>query len=145
MKRVLLVEDSELIRNIVCDALQTCFPCVTTVVSDGAQALEELNRNPYDLVVTDIMMPVMDGITLTQKIRGELDSLIPVVMMTSLDQDRVRESASQAGANAFVAKPVDYHQLIQVISNLVLPDIDDEPEELPEIEILLDEEAESEE
>ena len=145
MKRVLLVEDSELVRTIVCDALQTCFPCVTTVMEDGAQALEELSRNPYDLVITDIMMPVMDGITLTQKVRNELASDVPILMMTSLNEDKVRESASAAGANAYVTKPVDYNQLIQVVNNLVLPDSEPEQDELPEIQIIPDSDTESEE
>jgi CheY-like chemotaxis protein len=145
MKRVLLVEDSELIRSIVCDALQTCFPCVTTVVEDGAQALEELSHNSYDLVITDIMMPVMDGITLTQKIRNELVSDVPIVMMTSLNEDKVRESASEAGANAYVTKPIDYNQLIQVVDNLVLPASEPEPEELPEIQIISDSDTEESE
>ena len=145
MKRVLLVEDSELIRSIVNDALQTCFPCVTNTVEDGAQALEELAHNAYDLVITDIMMPVMDGITLAHKIRKELASNIPIIMMTSLNEDKVRESASQAGANAYVTKPLDYNQLIEVVNNLVLPESDPEPEEPSEIKLFSDGDIEWEE
>ena len=122
MKKVLLVEDSELIRTIISDALQTCFPCVTDVVEDGAKAWEELNRYPYDLVITDIMMPVMDGVTLARKIREELSSSVPIIMLTSLNEDKVRESASSAGANAYLTKPVDYNQLIKVVNKLVLPE-----------------------
>ena len=104
MKRVLLFEYSALIRNIVCDALQTCFPCVTTVVEDGAQAYEELSKNKYDLVVTDIVMPVMDGVTLAKKIRQELKSDIPIIMLTSMTAENVRERASSVGANAYLTK-----------------------------------------
>jgi len=122
MKRVLLVEDSELIRTIICDALQTCFPCVTNVVEDGSQAWEELNRNPYDLVITDIMMPVMDGVTLARKIREELCSSIPIIMLTSVNKKKVRKSAYAAGATAYLTKPVDYNQLIQLVNELILPE-----------------------
>ena len=145
MKKVLLVEDSELVRSIVCDALQTCFPCVTTVAEDGAQAWEELARNSYDLVITDIMMPVMDGITLTQKIRKELGSDVPVIMMTSLNEDKVRESASAAGANAYVTKPVDYNQLIQVVDNLVLSGDESDEEEPILLDNIVDDDDQSEE
>ena len=84
-------------------------------------------------------------VILTQKIRKELGSDVPVIVMTSLNQDKVRESASAAGANAFVAKPVDYNQLIQVVNNLILPDLGSEAEDLPEIEVILDEETQNEE
>jgi CheY-like chemotaxis protein len=126
MKKVLLVEDSVLVRTIVCDALQTCFPCVPTVVEDGAQAYEELSRNRYDLVITDIMMPVMDGLTLARKVREELKSDIPIIMLTSMTAENVREQASSAGANAYLTKPIDYNKLIQVVHRLVLPDLGEE-------------------
>lgn len=137
MKRVLLVEDSALIRNIVCDALQTCFPCVTTVVEDGAQAYEELSHNKYDLVVTDIMMPVMDGLTLAKKVRRELKSDVPIIMLTSMTAENVREQASSVGANAYLTKPIDYNKLIQVVHNLALTDLEvQEPEDDEVIEDL---------
>jgi CheY-like chemotaxis protein len=143
MKRVLLVEDSVLIRNMVCDALQTCFPCVTTVMEDGAQAFEELSRNTYDLVVTDIMMPVMDGVTLAKKIREELRSDVPIIMLTSMTAENVREQASAVGANAYLPKPIDYNKLIQVVHNLALTDMDthepDDDEVIEDLEEILEE------
>jgi len=126
MKKVLLVEDSELVRTIVCDALQTCFPCVTTVVEDGAQAWEELTRSSYDLVITDLMMPVMDGVALTKKIRNNFLSGIPIIMLTSKDKEKVRKSAYAAGVTAYLTKPVDYNELIQLVNELVLPEYDQE-------------------
>ena len=144
MKKVLLVEDSELVRSIVNDALQTCFPCVTTAVEDGEQAWEELSSNSYDLVVTDIIMPVMDGMSLVRKIRDELASDIPVIMMTSLTDDKARESAFEAGANAYVTKPVDYNQLIEVVDKLVLPEIDHDEEEPVLLKDAVEEDEESE-
>ncbi len=143
MKRVLLVEDSALIRNIVCDALQTCFPCVTTVMEDGAQAFEELSRNTYDLVITDIMMPVMDGVTLAKKVREELRSDVPIIMLTSMTAENVREQASAVGANAYLTKPIDYNKLIQVVHNLALTDMDthkpDDDEVIEDLEEILEE------
>lgn len=143
MKRVLLVEDSALIRNIVCDALQTCFPCVTTVMEDGAQAFEELSKNEYDLIVTDIMMPVMDGVTLAKKVREELRSDVPIIMLTSMTAENVRELASAVGANAYLTKPIDYNKLIQVVHNLALTDMDthepDGDEVIEELEDILEE------
>ena len=145
MKKVLLVEDSELVRNIVYDALQTCFPCVTTAVEDGAQAWEELGRHSYDLVITDIMMPIMDGLTLVQKIRKELASNVPIIMLTSVTKEKVRKSANAAGASAYLTKPVDYNELIQFVNELVLPENECEPEDLMEIQTVPYSDTESEE
>ena len=145
MKRVLLVEDSELIRSIVCDALQTCFPCVTTVVEDGAQAWEELGRHSYDLVITDIMMPIMDGLTLVQKIRKELASNVPIIMLTSVTKEKVRKSANAAGASAYLTKPVDYNELIQLVNELVLPENGTEQGQPQETQTVQDSDTESEE
>lgn len=120
MKRVLLVEDSELIRSIVCDALQTCFPCVTTVVEDGAQAWEELGRHSYDLVITDIMM-------------------------TSVTKEKVRKSANAAGASAYLTKPVDYNELIQLVNELILPESGTQQGQPLETQTVQDSVTESEE
>jgi CheY-like chemotaxis protein len=145
VKRVLLVEDSELIRSIVCDALQTCFPCVTTVVEDGAQALEELSHNSYDLVITDIMMPIMDGLTLVRKIRKELASNVPIIMLTSVTKEKVRKSANAAGASAYLTKPVDYNELIQLVNELVLPESGTQQGQPLETQTVQDSDTESEE
>lgn len=145
MKKVLLVEDSELIRNIVCDALQTCFPCVTTVVEDGAQTWEELGRYSYDLVITDIMMPIMDGLTLVRKIRKELASNVPIIMLTSVTKEKVRKSANAAGASAYLTKPVDYNELIQLVNELVLPESGTQQGQPLETQTVQDSDTESEE
>jgi CheY-like chemotaxis protein len=119
MKKILIVEDSVLIQKIIQDALETCFPCVLKAVADGAKAYEELANNTYDLVITDIVMPVMDGLTLAEKIRIELESDVPIIMLTSLSVKNVRDSTTASGVNAYLIKPVDIDQLIRVVKRLI--------------------------
>jgi two-component system chemotaxis response regulator CheY len=119
MKRVLLVEDSVLVRTMVCDALQTCFPCVTTVTEDGSQALDELKVRTYDLVITDIEMPNVDGMQLLDSIRNDLSLDTPVIMLTSNTEKAMRKQAKRTGANAYLTKPVDYNELIKLAGKLV--------------------------
>ncbi len=120
MKKILIVEDSVLIQTIIQDTIETCFPCEVKAVDDGAKAYNELAGNNYDLVITDIVMPIMDGLTLSEKIRVELGSDVPIIMLTSLGVQNVRESASAAGVNAYLTKPIDTDQLVRVL-NLLFP------------------------
>jgi len=118
MKKILIVEDSVLIQTIIQDTIETCFPCEVKAVDDGAKAYNELAGNAYDLVITDIVMPIMDGLTLAEKIRVELGSDVPIIMLTSLGVKNVRDSASATGVNAYLTKPIDTDQLVRVLNRL---------------------------
>ena len=119
MKKILVVEDSVLVQRIIQDALEINFPCIIMGVEDGARAYEELKVNTYDLVVTDIVMPIMDGLTLAEKIRVDLASDVPIIMLTSLGVKNVRDSSSATGVNAYLTKPIDIEHLIKVVSRFI--------------------------
>ncbi|MDF1525395.1 MAG: response regulator [bacterium] len=91
MKKILVVEDSVLVQRIIQDALEINFPCIIMGVENGARAYEELKVNTYDLVVTDIVMPIMGGLILAEKIRVDLASDVPIIMLTSLGVKNVRD------------------------------------------------------
>lgn len=110
--RLLVVDDNENNRDIVSRLLEREGYAVATA-EDGAAALEQIKAQPPDLVLLDVMMPVMDGIEACQRIKDDPDSrLIPVVIMTALGQvdDRVR--GIQAGADDFLTKPVNRGELL---------------------------------
>lgn len=88
--------------------------------SNGKESLEAMQRSRPDLVVTDVTMPVMDGLEATRRMRADpLLAKLPtiVVSATFLEQDRL--AALEAGANVFLAKPIDQHRLLDEIAALL--------------------------
>jgi PAS domain S-box-containing protein len=108
---ILLVEDNELNQQVGQELLQNAGFAVT-VAKDGAQALALVQQQPFALVLMDMQMPVMDGVTATEKIR-QLPQLqqLPIVAMTAnaMAQDKTR--CLQAGMNDFISKPIEPEQL----------------------------------
>ena len=111
MKTCLLVDDSATIRKAVRRMLEALNLGVAEA-GDGAEALEMLNAKPYDAVILDWNMPVMDGITLLRHMRKNAAlSAIPVIMSTT-EQDLARiGEALEAGANEYLMKPYDKETL----------------------------------
>ncbi len=122
--RVLLVEDNEMNREIAV-AILTQRGIEVQTVSDGDEAVEVLSKatpGDFDLVLTDIQMPHMNGYDATRAIRalpdGEIAS-IPIVAMSANAFDEDREMARQAGMNDYIVKPVDIDGAIGVIRKFV--------------------------
>lgn len=102
--RVLLVED-QLVTQQVEKSLLEGAGFEVEVASDGEEALGKLAEKPFDLVVTDIQMPRMDGFTLIQRIRGDERYMdVPVVIVTSMVREEDRRRGLEAGADAYILK-----------------------------------------
>jgi len=108
---VLFVEDTLVNKKIGTIFLKK-LNCVTDVASDGAEAIEKLQQNKYDLVLMDVMMPIMDGLTATKNIRDPessvLDQKIPIIAMTANAMKGDREKCLDAGMNDYLPKPVKF-------------------------------------
>lgn len=101
--RVLVVDDEDLVRNLVVTFLSKLgHSCLTAV--DGVDALDKLKGNKIDVVITDIKMPNMDGITLTSEILTQYPDL-PIMVMTAFEQEHSAGIAISAGAREFIKKP----------------------------------------
>ncbi len=115
---VLLVEDNDTIRNMLADQLRSHF--FVDTASDGGAAMEKLQKNPFDIVVTDIMMPGMDGMELCRRIKENADlSHLPVVFITAKNDMDSKIKGIQAGAEAYIEKPFSVKYLRQLIGSLL--------------------------
>lgn len=123
---VLLVEDDPIIVQFMLRALQAVEPAPMVVhAADGVDAVDYLHaRGPYEgrkpglpsLILLDVVMPKVDGLDVLLQIKSaEPLRSIPVVMLTSTTDHRVLQESYRLGANAFVAKPIDFQQFQDMI------------------------------
>jgi two-component system chemotaxis sensor kinase CheA len=119
---ILLVEDTVLVRVMEKRILESAGYEVVAAV-DGAQALGMLGGRQFAAVVSDINMPIMDGLTLTARIRQEPGHRdLPVILVTALASDDDRRRGMEAGANAYIPKPsFDQRVLLDTLRRLVAP------------------------
>ena len=117
-KRILVVDDSAAVRQSVSYVLdQAGYEIVQAV--DGADALTKLDGSTFHLVITDVNMPNMDGITLTGKIRAhDTYKLVPVVVLTTESQNDKMSAGKEAGATGWIVKPFNSEKLLQVVKRL---------------------------
>jgi PAS domain S-box-containing protein len=116
--RILLAEDNPTNQEVALGLLAK-FGLRADVVGDGAEAVQSLARIPYDLVLMDMQMPVMDGIEATRTIRDPnsavLNRQVPIVAMTANASPAARQLCLDAGMDAYVAKPVSADALMRAI------------------------------
>jgi two-component system, NtrC family, response regulator HydG len=115
--RVLVVDDEPAARSALRDLLKPQGYEVE-VAADGAAALEKIGEHPPDLVVTDLDMPNMGGMELIAALR-ERDLKLPVIVVTSAAELRSAVAAMQAGAFDYIAKPVDFDELLLSIGRAI--------------------------
>jgi two-component system, chemotaxis family, sensor kinase CheA len=118
--RLLVADDSFTTRELIRSILQSAGYDVTTAV-DGLDALDKLRAGPYDLVVSDVEMPRVDGFQLTAQIRRELGLLdLPVVIVTSLASEAHRRRGLEVGAQAYIVKSqFDQGNLLDTVRQLL--------------------------
>ncbi len=119
--RILLVEDNEINQKIVLLSLSKQVYQID-VARNGKEALEMFGLKQYDLILMDIMMPVMDGIMATKKIReieSTGDSHIPIIAITANALAGDRENCLAAGVDDYIAKPFQAEMLVRMMKNLL--------------------------
>ena len=119
MATILTVDDTASMRQMVSYTL-TDAGYEVEQASDGQQALEICQKKKFDLVIADINMPVMDGITLVKKLRETNDyKFTPILMLTTESQDDKRQEGKAAGATGWIVKPFNPDQLTNVVKNVL--------------------------
>jgi adenylate cyclase len=117
--RILVVDDQRANAEMMAGVLKARGYNVYTA-GDGKQALEQVREIGPDLVVSDILMPDMDGYDLCRRLRGAPDTaLLPIVLVTSLDAHSERIKGLEAGADDFLSKPVNWEELFARVRSLL--------------------------
>jgi DNA-binding response OmpR family regulator len=119
MKRILLVEDTSHLSEEIVDILRLEGYRVE-VASSGLKALERLPETRPDLIITDLLMPGMDGFEFIKQVRSSVNfKLIPIIILSAKTSAADQVLGKEAGADAFLTKPCKAHELVAAIDYLL--------------------------
>lgn len=120
-KTVLIVDDSISMRQVVRMAL--CSAGYEVIeAEDGRAALQKLNGKKIHLIISDVNMPNMDGISFVKEVKASPNyRFTPIIMLTTESQEEKKQQGKSAGAKAWVVKPFRPEQLLTAVSKLILP------------------------
>lgn len=114
--RFLLVEDEEFNLIVIEEMIKISHPDVElSTAKNGEEAFEILKSSSFDLILSDINMPIMDGYTLIKKIKEELKLQTPTIAVTAFAIQGDKEKLLMAGFDDYVSKPIDMNELHKVI------------------------------
>ena len=115
---LLIVEDNNDLRNFICETVQHLYQVIQAV--NGKEGFEKAVIEIPDVIVSDVMMPVMDGFTMAEKLkRDERTSHIPVILLTAKAGQQHKLEGLQTGADDYLLKPFDAKELLTRIQNLI--------------------------
>ncbi|WP_431241351.1 response regulator transcription factor [Flavobacterium sp. P21] len=116
--RIILAEDNDILRKSLSFFLESKGFTVDQF-SDGKDALEAIEKNNYDLILTDINMPGISGMEITQYVRETINSEVPIIILTSSGVEQTELDSFDIGANEFIAKPISPAVLLVRINKLL--------------------------
>ena len=117
---LLVVEDSPTMRQLIAFTLRRLEGCRILEAVDGVDALKKMTTDRVDLVITDINMPMMDGLKLVSHIRGNpRTKKLPIVIVTTEGADADRKRGLALGADAYIAKPIQPSDLLKTVTTLL--------------------------
>jgi two-component system, chemotaxis family, chemotaxis protein CheY len=118
--KVLIVEDSPTMRQLISFALKRLRGLRIVEASDGVDGLKKLSAEKFDLIFTDINMPIMDGLKLVSLVRNDANyKHTPVVVITTEGAQEDRERALALGANDYITKPIQPNKILDVARGLL--------------------------
>jgi len=109
-RKILIVEDNPEIANLIQLHLNDIF-CESDIAQDGGEALVKFSKTKYDLIILDVMLPVMDGLDVCKKIR-EQSQVIPIIMLTARSSELDRVLGLEIGADDYLIKPFSFPELL---------------------------------
>ena len=118
--RALVVDDSLQLRRSVMYALQRIADVICVEAADGGEALRKFEQQDFDVVLTDLNMPVLDGLKLIAHIRGEpANADVPIIVITTESAEEDKQRAMKLGANAYLVKPVQAQNVVDTVKKLL--------------------------
>ena len=116
--KLLIVEDNIELLMLLHQLLGNKYKILTA--TNGQEALEVIQKEELDMIITDLMMPIMDGIELTQQVKADPNyQHLPIILLTAKNQEETRTKALKAGADSFVTKPFKVSDLELSIDNII--------------------------
>ena len=116
----LIVEDSPMMRQLLVFALARIKNLRVTEADDGIDGMRKLANAKYDLIITDINMPIMDGLKLVKRVRSDpTHKDTPIIIITTEGSQEDRQRALALGANAYITKPIQAPQVIAKVKELL--------------------------
>ena len=116
--KVLVIDDNRELLDFLTETLIDKY-CVTTA-ADGAQGIEKAETTSFDMIISDVMMPFIDGFELTRKLKSDLHtSHIPVILLTAKTGDESKWKGLKTGADYYIEKPFLPHILLQLMENIL--------------------------
>ncbi len=116
----LIIEDSPMMRQLLVFALARIKNLRVTEADDGVDGLRKLAGARFDIIVTDINMPIMDGLKLIRRVRTDpVHKDTPIIVITTEGAEEDRHRALQLGANAYITKPIQAPQVIAKVKELL--------------------------
>jgi len=116
----LVVEDSPTMRQLITFALKRITGSKIVEANDGIDALKKLSSQKFDIILTDINMPIMDGLKLVSMVRNDpVHKAIPIIIITTEGADEDRKRGLALGANAYIAKPIQTADLLSVVNKII--------------------------
>jgi two-component system, chemotaxis family, chemotaxis protein CheY len=116
----LVVEDSPMMRQLLVFALSRIKNLTMIEADDGVDALKKLAAGKFDIIITDINMPIMDGLKLVKRIRSDVvHREVPIMIITTEGAEEDRQRALQLGANEYITKPIQAPQVISQVKKLL--------------------------
>ena len=118
--KVLVVEDSPTMRQLIVFALKRIRGFQIVEANDGVDGLKKLSAQKFDLIVTDINMPIMDGLKLVSMVRNDPNyKETPIIVITTEGATEDRERALALGANEYITKPIQTIQILDTVKKLM--------------------------
>lgn len=117
---VLIIEDSPTMRQLIAFALKRLPGIRIVEANDGVDGLRKLSAERFDLVLTDINMPIMDGLKLVALLRNDANyRTTPIVVITTEGAKEDRERALALGANDYITKPIQANRILELAKTLL--------------------------